>query len=159
MRDLMDHTLRQIYPNIDVRQEPSITSSTAPTASCPRWIRAFLRSRSSVWSSSAYARMLKTLVSEVGEGTLQTKDGTTLSAHIPSIWAGGVKTNPIVAAVDAAARQGREARRRHVVPCRGRDDVLALGDAAHFEQDGKALPMLAQVAVLEAPAAASNSCG
>jgi len=34
--------------------------------------------------------------------------------------------------------------------------VLALGDAAHFEQDGKPLPMLAQVAVLQAPAAARN---
>jgi NADH dehydrogenase len=34
--------------------------------------------------------------------------------------------------------------------------VVALGDAAYFEQDGRPLPMLAQVAVLEAPAAASN---
>jgi len=67
-----------------------------------------------------------------------------------------VKTNPIVAAVDLPhAKDGRL-----IVDTSfrvgGRDDVLALGDAAYFEQDGKALPMLAQVAVLEAPAAAAN---
>src|SRR5205823_14527015 len=38
----------------------------------------------------------------------------------------------------------------------GRDDVLALGDAAYFENQGKGLPQLAQVAVLEAPTAARN---
>ena len=53
MRDLMDHTLRGIYPNIDVRRSRGSRSSTGPIASSPRWIRAFPRSRSGAWSSWA----------------------------------------------------------------------------------------------------------
>jgi NADH dehydrogenase len=155
MRDLIDHTLRQIYPNIDVRQEPSITlidgADRVVPAMDPR-LSAIAQRR---LDQLGVRTMLRTLVSEVGEGTLRTKDDRTLTAHTV-IWAGGVKTNPIVAAVDLPhAKDGRL-----VVDTSfrvgGRDDVLALGDAAHFDQDGKPLPMLAQVAVLQAPAAAAN---
>jgi NADH dehydrogenase len=155
IRDLMDHTLRGIYPTIDVRTEPSITlidgADRVVPAMDPR-LSAIARQR---LERLGVRIMLKTLVSEVGERTLRTKDGSTLTANTV-IWAGGVKTNPLVAAVDLPhAKDGRLI----VDSCfraGGRDDVLALGDAAHFEQDGKPLPMLAQVAVLEAPAAATN---
>ncbi|MDO8506341.1 MAG: FAD-dependent oxidoreductase, partial [Candidatus Limnocylindria bacterium] len=72
------------------------------------------------------------------------------------VWAGGVKANPLLDALDLPkAKDGRlivDAAFR----VGGRDDVLSFGDAAAFMQDGKALPMLAQVAVLQAPAAARN---
>ncbi|HEY3217944.1 MAG TPA: NAD(P)/FAD-dependent oxidoreductase [Candidatus Limnocylindria bacterium] len=155
MRDLMDHTLRGIYPDIDVRNEPSLTlidgADRVVPAMDPR-LSAIAQQR---LEQLRVRIMLRTLVSEVGERSLRTKDGTVLSANTV-IWAGGVKTNPIVAAIDLPhAKDGRL-----VVDSSfragGRDDVLALGDAAHFEQDGGPLPMLAQVAVLEAPAAATN---
>jgi NADH:ubiquinone reductase (H+-translocating) len=155
MRDLMDHTLRRIYPNIDVRHEPSITvidgADRVVPAMDPR-LSAIAQRR---LDHLGVRTMLKTLVSEVGDGTLRTKDGSTLSAQTV-IWAGGVKTNPIVAAV--ALPHAKDGRLVVDTSFRvgGRDDVLALGDAAHFEQDGKPLPMLAQVAVLQAPAAATN---
>jgi len=155
MRDLMDHTLRGIYPSIDVRHEPSITLIDGADRVVPA-----MDERLSAIAQRRLERlgvriMLRTLVSEVGERSLLTKDGRTLTANTV-IWAGGVKTNPIVAAIDLPhAKDGRL-----IVDTSfrvgGRDDVLALGDAAHFEQDGKPLPMLAQVAVLEAPAAAAN---
>ncbi len=155
MRDLIDHTLHGIYPSIDVRHEPSITLIDGADRVVPA-----MDERLSVIAQRRLEQlgvriMLRTLVSEVGERSLRTKDGTTLTANTV-IWAGGVKTNPLVAAlglphakdgrlvVDASFRAG------------GRDDVLALGDAAHFEQEGRPLPMLAQVAVLQAPAAATN---
>jgi NADH dehydrogenase len=155
MRDLMDHTLGGIYPSIDVRHEPSITLIDGADRVVPA-----MDPRLSAIAQRRLERlgvriMLKTLVSEVGERSLRTKDGTTLTANTV-IWAGGVKVNPIVAACDLPhAKDGRllvDASFR----ASGRDDVLALGDAAYLEQDGKALPMLAQVAVLEAPAAAAN---
>jgi NADH dehydrogenase len=67
-----------------------------------------------------------------------------------------VKVNPLVASMDLPkSKDGRI-----VVDDRfrasGRDDVMVLGDAAYFEHNGKGLPQLAQVAVLEAPAAARN---
>jgi NADH dehydrogenase len=155
MRDLMDNTLRGIYPSIDVRHEPSITLIDGADRVVPSMdprLSAIARRR---LEQLGVRIMLKTLVSEVGERSLRTKDGTTLTANTV-IWAGGVKPNPIVTAselprakdgrivVDTSFRAG------------GRDDVLALGDAAYFEQGGKPLPMLAQVAVLQAPAAATN---
>ena len=155
MRDLMDNTLRGIYPSIDVRHEPSITLIDGADRVVPSMdprLSAIARRR---LEQLGVRIMLKTLVSEVGERSLRTKDGTTLTANTV-IWAGGVKPNPIVtASVLPRAKDGRI-----VVDTSfragGRDDVLALGDAAYFEQGGKPLPMLAQVAVLQAPAAATN---
>ena len=155
MRDLMDHTLRDIYPSVDVRHEPSITLIDGADRVVPA-----MDPRLSAIAHRRLERlgvrvMLKTLVSEVGERSLRTKDGRTLTVNTV-LWAGGVKTNPLVAATDLPhAKDGRltvDASFR----VGGRDDVLALGDAAYYEQDGRPLPMLAQVAVLEAPAAAAN---
>src|SRR5207247_7426726 len=79
--------------------------------------------------------MLRTLVSEVGDRSLRTRDGTLLTANTV-IWAGGVKTNPIVAAVTLPhAKDGRL-----IVDTSfrvgGRGDVLATGAGAPFEPDG-----------------------
>jgi NADH dehydrogenase len=155
MRDLMDHTLRGIYPSIDVRHEPSITlvdgADRVVPAMDPR-LSAIAQRR---LEQLRVRIMLRTLVSEVGERSLRTKDGTALTANTV-IWAGGVKTNPIVAGCDLPhAKDGRLVVDTSL-RAGGRDDVLALGDAALFEQEGKPLPMLAQVAVLQAPAAAKN---
>lgn len=155
MRDLMEHTLRDIYPGIDVGNEPSITLIDGADRVVPAMDARLSEIAHRRLEQLGVRIMLKTLVSEVGERSLHTKDGRMLTANTV-IWAGGVKTNPIVAATDLAhAKDGRL-----IVDTSfragGRDDVLALGDAAYFEQDGKPLPMLAQVAVLEAPAAATN---
>jgi NADH dehydrogenase len=155
MRDLMDHTLRGIYPDIDVRGEPTITLVDGAERVVPGMDPRLSAIAQRRLEQLRVRVMLRTLVSEVGERTLRTKDGTTLTANTV-IWAGGVKTNPLVAGTDLAhAKDGRL-----VVDTSfrvgGRDDVLALGDAAYFEQDGKPVPMLAQVAVLQAPAAAAN---
>jgi NADH dehydrogenase len=155
MRDLMDHTLRGIYPSIDVRSEPSITLIDGADRVVPE-----MDPRLSQISHRRLERLrvrilLKTLVSEVGKGSLRTKDGRTITANTV-IWAGGVKTNPIVAACDLPKAKDARIVVDAMFRASGRDDVLAFGDAAYFEQDGKALPMLAQTAVLEAPAAAEN---
>ncbi|MGH2377969.1 MAG: NAD(P)/FAD-dependent oxidoreductase [Candidatus Limnocylindria bacterium] len=155
MRDLMDHTLRGIYPTIDVRHEPSITIIDGVDRLLPQMdprlsgiaMRRLERLRVRI--------LLRTLVSEIGEGSLRTRDGRTLTAHT-TVWAGGVRTNPVVAATDLPhAKDGRL-----VVDgsfrVGGSDAVLAFGDAAHFTHAGAALPQLAQVAVLEAPVAAAN---
>jgi NADH dehydrogenase len=155
LRDLMEHTLRGIYPTIDVRHEPTITLIDGADRVVPAMDPRLSAIAQRALEQLGVRIMLRTLVSEVGDRSLRTRDGATLTANTV-IWAGGVKTNPIVAAVDLPhAKDGRL-----VVDTSfragGRDDVLALGDAAYFEQDGKPLPMLAQVAVLEAPAAAAN---
>jgi NADH dehydrogenase len=155
LRDLMDHTLRKIYPSIDFYADVAIhlidsTDRVLP-AMDPR-----LSAIAMEWLERRRIRvLLNTLVSEIGPGIVRTKEGARLRART-IVWSGGVKVNPLVASIDLPkSKDGRI-----VVDDRfradGRDDVLALGDAAYFEQNGKGLPQLAQVAVLEAPAAARN---
>ncbi|TMC74474.1 MAG: NAD(P)/FAD-dependent oxidoreductase [Chloroflexi bacterium] len=155
LRDLMDHTLRKIYPSIDFYADVAVHLIESSDRVLPA-----MDPRLSVIAMKRLDRqrirvLLNRLVSEIGPGVVRTKDGVQLRAGT-IVWSGGVKVNPLVASVDLPkAKDGRI-----VVDDRfradGRDDVLVLGDAAYFEHDGKGLPQLAQVAVLEAPAAARN---
>jgi NADH dehydrogenase len=156
LRDLMDHTLRKMYPELDLAHGTTILlldgSERILTAMDPRLGRIAM-------TQLAHQRVrviLKTLVSEVGDGVVRTKDGAEFRART-IVWAGGVRTHPLVTAltgvtlakdkrlvVDGTFRAG------------GRDDLVSFGDAAYFEWQGRALPQLAQVAVLQAPAVARN---
>jgi NADH dehydrogenase len=154
LRDLMDHTLRKIYPSIDFFADVAIhliegTDRVLPGMD-PR-LSAIAMKR---LEQQRIRVLLNTLVSEIEPGVVHTKDGARLRART-IVWSGGVKANPLVNAIDLPkSKDGRI-----VVDDRfraGRDDVLVLGDAAYFEHNGKGLPQLAQVAVLEAPTAARN---
>lgn len=154
LRDLMDHTLRKIYPSIDFFADVAIhliegTDRVLPGMD-PR-LSAIAMTR---LEQQRIRVLLNTLVSEIDPGVVHTKDGARLRART-IVWSGGVKVNPLVNSIDLPkSKDGRI-----VVDDRfrsGRDDVLVLGDAAYFEHNGKGLPQLAQVAVLEAPTAARN---
>jgi NADH dehydrogenase len=155
MRDLMDHTLRGIYPSIDFRSEPSITIVDGAARLLPQMDPRLTQIAARRLEQLRVRTLLSTLVSEIGPSWVRTKNGDTLPAHT-AVWAGGVRTNAVVATVDLPhAKDGRlivDAFFR----AGGRSDVLAFGDAAHLEHEGAPLPQLAQVAVLEAPAAAMN---
>jgi NADH dehydrogenase len=155
MRDLMDHTLRGIYPTIDFDREPHITLVDGADRVLPQMNPKL---------SSIAARRLKKLGVEIRLGTLvasvtadgvAAKDEQFLRASTV-IWAGGVKVNPLL--VPLALPKSKDGRLvvDECLRAVGRDDVLSFGDAAAFEFQGKLLPMLAQVAVLQAPAAAKN---
>lgn len=156
MRDLMDRSLRSMYPEFDLRRDVSITlvdsADRVLGAMDPRLSRIAMASL----TEQRVTLVLKTLVSEIGDGVVRTKAGAEFRAAT-IVWAGGVRTHPIVAALDQVP-QARD--RRLIVDATfrvgGRDDLLSFGDAAYFEQDGRPLPQLAQVAVLQAPAVARN---
>ena len=155
MRDLMDHTLRPIYPTIDMRREPSITlidgADRVVPQMDPRLSEISLRRLRQLGTDVR----LRTLAAEVTADGLRTKDGLFIKAHTV-IWAGGVRSNPLLAALDLAKAKDGRIVVDQFFRAGGRDDVLALGDAAAFDYHGAPLPMLAQVAVLQAPAAAKN---
>ncbi len=155
MRDLMDHTLRGIYPTIDVRGEPSITLIDGADRVIPQMDARLSRIAAKRLEQLGVRVTLGTLVSEITRTSVRTRDGRTIPAHT-AVWAGGIRTNPVVAAADLPhAKDGRllvDAFFR----AGGRGDVLAFGDAAAVDHDGTPLPQLAQVAVLEARAAAAN---
>lgn len=154
MRDLMDHTLRKIYPTIDFAREPSITLVDGAERILPAMDERLAALAMRQLERLGVRVILRSFVSEVAPDRVHTKDGRTIPAHT-IVWAGGVRTNPVIAAADVP----RDKAGRAVVDATfrvGRDDVLAFGDAAHFEQGGAVLPQLAQVAVLQAPAMARN---
>lgn len=155
MRDLMDHTLRRIYPTIDFRREPSITLIDGAERILPQMDERLARIAARRLERLGVRTLLRTFVSEIAPTYLRTRDGQTLPSHT-TVWAGGVRTNPVVATVDLPHDKTGRLVADVSFRVAGRDDVLAFGDAAHFEYDGAPLPQLAQVAVLEAPAAAEN---
>jgi NADH dehydrogenase len=155
LRDLMDHTLRRIYPSIDFYADVTIHLLDGADRVIPSMDPRLSKIAARRLEQQRVRVLLKTLVSEIGPGVVHTKDGAQLRART-IVWSGGVKVNPLVASLDVPkSKDGRiivDDRFR----ASGRDDVLVLGDAAYFDHKGKGLPQLAQVAVLQAPAAARN---
>jgi NADH:quinone reductase (non-electrogenic) len=155
MRDLMDHTLRGIYPTVDIEREPRITIVDSSDRVLPQMDERLSRIAAKRMAELRVNVMMRTLVSEVGPHAVRTRDGTTITAHTV-IWAGGVRANPILAALDLPKTKDGRLVVDRFFRADGREDVLSFGDAGAFMQDGVPLPLLAQVAVLEAPAAARN---
>ncbi|TMD56896.1 MAG: hypothetical protein E6I83_01820, partial [Chloroflexi bacterium] len=155
LRDLMDHTLRRIYPSIDFYTDVTIHLLDGADRVIPGMDPRLSRIAMKRLEQQRVRVLLNTLVSEIRPGAVHTKDGAQLRGRT-IVWSGGVKVNPLVASLDVPkSKDGRIVVDDHF-RVNGRDDVLALGDAAYFESQGKGLPQLAQVAVLEAPAAARN---
>ena len=155
LRDLMDHTLRRIYPTVDFERDVTIHLLDAADRVLPSFDPRLGRIAMKRLEQQKIRVLLKAAVSEIRPGLVRTKEGAELRART-IVWSAGVKTNPLLATIDLPkAKDGRllvDARLR----ADGRDDVLSLGDAAAFDYQGRALPQLAQVAVMEAKAAARN---
>ena len=156
LRDLMDHSLRQIYPELDLAREAKITILDASDRVLSAMDERLARIATTQLAKQRIVVVLKTLVSEVGEGIVRTKDGKQFRGGT-IVWAGGVRTHPLVAGLAGVTL----AKDKRLVVDRtfraiGHDDLMSFGDAAYFEHQGGPLPQLAQVAVLQAPAMARN---
>jgi len=155
IRDLMDHTLRGIYPSIDFAHEPHITLIDGADRVVPAMDPRLSRIARRRLEQLGVEVRLNTLAAEVRTDGLRLKSGDFVPART-IIWAGGVKSNPLLGPLALPkAKDGRLIVDRFF-RAGGRDDVLSFGDAAAFDWGGAPLPMLAQVAVLQAPAAAKN---
>lgn len=156
LRDLMDHSLRGMYPELDLAHEARITLVDAGARVLLGMDERLARISTAQLTKQRVTVVLNTLVSEVAEGVVRTKDGKQFRGGTV-IWAGGVRAHPLVAGLAGVTL----AKDRRLVVDRmfragGRDDLLSFGDAAFFEHDGRPLPQLAQVAVLQAPTVARN---
>jgi NADH dehydrogenase len=155
MRDLMDHTLRELYPTIDFDREPHITLLDGSDRVLPQMDVRLSRIAARRLAKLGVELQMGTLAAAVTADAVATKDGRAIRARTV-IWAGGVKPNPLLADLDLPKTKDGRLAVDEFFRVGGRDDVLSFGDAGAFVQSGKPLPMLAQVAVLEAPAAARN---
>lgn len=156
VRDLMDHSLRHMYPELDLVRDPKITLIDAADRVLTAMDERLGRIAMTRLAEQRITVILKTLVSEVGEGIVRTKDGKQFRGGT-IVWAGGVRTHPLVSGL-AGVTLAKDQRLvvDQTLRAVGRDDLLSFGDAAYFEHLGKPVPQLAQVAVLQAPAVARN---
>jgi NADH dehydrogenase len=156
LRDLMDHSLRQMYPELDLARDAKITILDASDRVLSAMDERLARIATKRLGEQRVTVVLKTLVSEVGEGIVRTKDGKQFRGGT-IVWAGGVRTHPLVAGlVGVTLAKDKRLVVDQTFRAIGRDDLVSFGDAAYFEHQGKPLPQLAQVAVLQAPAMARN---
>jgi NADH dehydrogenase len=86
--------------------------------------------------------------------TVKTQDGAESKiAARTVIWAAGVGPSPFAEVLERRARATRDRNGRVIVnpDCSvpGHPDIFVIGDLAHFDQDGKELPGVAQVAMQE----------
>ena len=156
LRDLMDHSLRKMYPELDLVHDVRITLIDANDRVLTAMDVRLARIAMAQLAQQRISVVLKTLVSEIGEGIVRTKDGKQFRGGT-IVWAGGVRTHPLVAGL-AGVTLAKDKRLAvdQMFRADGRDDLLSFGDAAYFEHQGRPLPQLAQVAVLQAPAVARN---
>lgn len=155
MRDLMEHTLRPIYPSIDFAREPRITLIDGADRVLPQMDPRLSAIALRELRHLGVDVQLGTLVAAVRADGVETKDGRALPGSTV-IWAGGVKAHPLLGPLDLPKTRDGRLVVDGSFRAGGRDDVLAFGDAGAFMMAGKPLPQLAQVAVLQAPAAAAN---
>ncbi|HEX9495277.1 MAG TPA: NAD(P)/FAD-dependent oxidoreductase [Candidatus Limnocylindria bacterium] len=156
LRDLTDRSLRPIYPELDLTNQVSIVLVDAGKRILAAMDERLARIAMKSLQQQRVTVVLGAMVSEIQEGLVRTKDGAEFRGHT-IVWAGGVRTHPLVASLAGVPL----AKDKRLVVDRtfrasGRDDLLSFGDAAYFEYEGRPLPQLAQVAVLQAPAVARN---
>lgn len=72
------------------------------------------------------------------------------------IWAAGVKAQPIVAKLGAEVDRAGRVFVEKTTQVKGFPDIYAIGDSAHFEQDGRPLPTIAPAAYMAAETTVKN---
>lgn len=98
----------------------------------------------------------KTQVKDAGLGWVEFADGERIATNT-LIWTAGVMANPVIAALRVEQGPLKRLKVRDTLQLLEYPEVLALGDCACFlDNEGKPLPMTAQVANQQAPVGADN---
>lgn len=155
IRDLMDHTLRPMYPDLKTRRDTSIVLIDGSDRVLPQMDPRLARIAAGRLDQQRVRVVLGALVSEIDAGLVLTRGGTRFEGRT-IVWAGGVRPNPLLQGLELTKSKDGRLLVDRMFRAGDRDDVLAIGDAAAFEQSGRLLPQLAQVAVLQAPALGRN---
>lgn len=98
---------------------------------------------------------LNTQVVDCDKNTLTLKDGSTISTNTV-IWAAGVKAVPVIAKFGAPVDRAGRIIVDKTLQVPGHPEVFAIGDCAHFEQNGRPLATVAPVATQAAAVCLEN---
>jgi len=99
--------------------------------------------------------LLETQVMTCDEEGLTLKDGTVIPTRTV-IWAAGVKAVPVVAKLGAEVDRAGRVIVEKTLRVSGCEGVFAIGDNAHFVQDGRPLTTIAPVATQQADVCVKN---
>ncbi|HQU73928.1 MAG TPA: NAD(P)/FAD-dependent oxidoreductase [Calditrichia bacterium] len=153
MAELAYGTLRRDFRNFDPTQTRIVLVEAGPRLLPPYAKKDSQKARLTLEKKGVEVRTA-TAVKEVREGavilTLPDKNEETIAAETV-LWGAGVVGTPLATTIAGAT--GVETDRQHRLPVGGDlslanfPEIMVLGDMAHFEQDGQALPGVAQVAM------------
>lgn len=154
LSELMQHVITKDYPNFNANEVKIILMEAIDNllTVMPQNLRAVT------------ARKLQQKGVEVRFGAkVVGYDGTKVSMHdgeeIPAhtlLWAAGIQASSIVQSLGVELGSFRRAKVTATLQLADYPEVFAVGDAAHFEQDGRALPTIAPVANQMADVAVRN---
>lgn len=90
------------------------------------------------------------------DGERMTLKGGEVIPACTLVWAAGVRAASLLDALNIEQGSMRRAVVDEYLRLPNREDVFVIGDAAHFEQEGRPLPMIAPVAIQQASLTAKN---
>jgi len=97
----------------------------------------------------------ESVVSRVDPDSVMLKDGTVIPTET-TIWTAGVRGDERIAQWGLPTVRGSRVAVLPTLQVPDAPELYVIGDLAHFEQDGKLLPMVAPVAIQQGVAAAHN---
>lgn len=145
---------REEYPNLNF-DEVSIRLIEGTDKVLPMMPPNLRQRTVEVLESKGVQVMLNTQVADCNSEGLFLKDGT----FIPSrtvIWAAGVRSHKVASTIGAECDRAGRVIVEPTLQVPGYPEIFAIGDNAHFLQDGRPLPTVAPVAMQEAWQAVDN---
>ena len=144
--ELFDRVLARDFPRIDMRQARVVlieaTGSLLGTFAEPLQKKALL-----TLERRGVEVLLSTSVAKVDAAGIRLRDGRSVPCHT-TIWAAGVKANPLAERLGVATVQGGRIVVDESLRVPGAPHVFAIGDvAASLGEDGTVLPQVAPVAI------------
>lgn len=142
------------YPKLDF-DEVSIKLIEATDKLLPMMPEHLRQHTVKVLESKGVEVMLNTAVADCTEDGLILKDGTVIPSRTV-IWAAGVRAHDLASTIGAECDRAGRVIVEKTLQVPGYPNIFAIGDNAHFLQDGRPLATVAPVANQEAVVAAEN---
>lgn len=145
---------RMEYPNLDF-DEVSIKLIEATDKVLPMMPEHLRKYTVKVLESKGVDVMLNTAVADCTEDGLILRDGTMIPSKTV-IWAAGVRAHDLASTIGAECDRAGRVIVEKTLQVPGYPNIFAIGDNAHFLQDGRPLATVAPVANQEAVVAVEN---
>lgn len=154
LSELIYHVMKDEYHHLDF-SEVSIKLIEATDKLLPMMPDVLRDETKRVLQSKKVEVLLQAQVQDCDDKSLSLKDGTVIPTETV-IWAAGVKAVPMLARLQAEMDRAGRVIVEKTLQVPQHPDIFAIGDNAHFLQDGAPLATIAPVATQQAVVCAEN---